>query len=280
MITLTETELELALMTYLAQASRCILVLDIATPFLEEALPPLAELAHIVEVLDGFCREVVAYVEPMVGSCEDAISRIPTVKSLSRRGLLLDRDSVPRIRIPLYTQGFRKTFEIEIINLRLIGTTLLYSIPRSCDIPPLLTPSALYAYYIVDGSMRDLVKQGFIASHYNIALILKAVPLELAILSLTKAISGDGPVYGYIDRLAKYFLVGKVPHVDIALALCLGYSLDDVYFVKILEEGSNIVKMLRLASHSIISSPVCRKMKRHSLYPYHRRLIAREIQHM
>lgn len=280
MITLTKGELELALRMYLVGASHCVLVLDLVSPFLEEALPPLDELAFVIEVLNKICKELTVYVEPLIGSRKDAIMRIPIIKSLSQRGLLLDQDSVPRVRVHLYTQGLRNTFETEIVNLQFIGTTILYSIPRTCDTPPILTPSALYAYYIVDSNMRDLIKQGFIATHYNIALILETVPLDLAILSFTKAVSGDGPIYGYIDRLATHFLVGRVPYIDIALALCLGYSLDDIYFIKIMKNEPSIVKMLQLAGHSITSNIVCRKLKKHSFYPYHRRMIARELQRM
>ncbi len=278
MITLTEGELRLALTTHLVKASRCVLVLDIVSPFLEEALPPLDELTLVVDALNEICRELAVYVEPLIGSRDDAIARIPLIRSLSQRGLLLDQGSVPRVRVHLYTQGLRNTFEAEIVNLQSIGTTIIYSIPRTCDIPPILTPSALYAYYIVDSNMRDLIKQGFIATHYNIALILKTAPLDLAILSFAKAISGDGPIYGYVERLATRFLIGSAPYVDTVLALCLGFSLDDIYFIKILKGEHSIVKMLQLASHSTVSNIACRKLRRHSFYPYHRRIFAREQQ--
>lgn len=257
----------------LGRPSHCVLVLDIPTPFLDESMPLLHEISMIISILDSICSRLLVYVNPFIGTYNDVLNKVPILIQLYKRGLIIDYESTPRVKVDIYTQGHRNRLTIEVANPNNLGTTVLFSIPRTCDVPPILTPSALYVYYMVDNSSRALLRQGFVATHLNIATVLKYSTPHLAIVSLSKCVSGDGPIFGYPDHIDTAFFVGKPPLIDITLAMCLGYALHDIYFVRLIDDNLSLVKMSQLASHFIKSVTTCRRVRRHSLYHYHRQLL-------
>jgi len=262
---------------YLGRPSHCVLVLDIPTPFLDESMPPPHEISMMISILDSICNKLLLYINPFIGTYEDIPDRVPTLIPLYKRGLVISYESTPRVKVNVYTQGLHNTLTIEVANPNNLGITIVFSIPRTCDIPPILTPSALYAYYMVDNNSRALLKQGFIATHFNIATVLKHTTPHLAIVSLSKCISGDGPIFGYPEYIDTAFLAGMSQLVDVALALCLGYTLRDIYFVKLTSNVHSHAKISQLAGHFIKSITTCRRVRRHSLYHYHRQLLITKV---
>ncbi|HID80540.1 MAG TPA: hypothetical protein EYP48_02355 [Ignisphaera sp.] len=273
MLAYVKADLDSVIEMYLGRPSHCVLVLDIPTPFLDETLPPLHEVSMVISALNSICKHLLLYVNPFIGTHSDILTKIPILVPLYKRGLVIDYKSTPRVKASIHTQGLHNTLTIEVANPNNLGTTIVFSIPRTCDAPPILTPSALYVYYLTDSSSRALLRQGFTATHLNIATILRYTTPHLAIVSLSKCISGDGPIFGYPEYIDTAFFVGKPHLIDIALALCLGYTLHDIYFVKLINDAHNLNKLFQLANHFVKSITTCRKVKRHSLYHYHRRLL-------